>query len=133
MKKQKYFTEKEALEFIENTLENYVIDYIDDIHQTTFNEDYYLYQTGEAIEALDQYGTYDAIGEIVEYEQDNFGELHTDISDPVKVANMLWYIVGYEVLHDTIELYEYDTGDIDNDLKNIIIKVKHLLNERNDQ
>ena len=35
---------------------------------------------------------------IKSYEQDNFGQVHTDISDPCKVANMLNYILGEEIL-----------------------------------
>ena len=133
IKKQTYFTELEALEWIENTLENYVIDYIDDVHFNAFNDGYYISYTNEAISALEAYGTFKAIGKIVEYEQDNFGNLHTDISDPVKVANMLWYIIGELVLYETIDLYQYDTGDIESDMERMLKKVKHLLNERNDQ
>lgn len=41
-----------------------------------------------------------AIEKIKVYEQDNFGECNTDLSDPEKVANMLAYVIGEEVLGD---------------------------------
>lgn len=100
---KKYFTKKEALEDIENTLE-YYNGYYSDLHNEVFNTDYYIIGTYEAEKALDQYGTFEAIRKIQEYEKDNFGEVFTDLSDPEKVANVLYYIIGDEA---TQELYEY--------------------------
>jgi len=37
---------------------------------------------------------------IKEYEQDNFGEVYTDLSDPCKVVNMYVYIIGEEITYD---------------------------------
>ena len=37
-----------------------------------------------------------------DYEEFNFGELTTDISDPEKVVNMYVYIVGEAILQDVI-------------------------------
>ena len=100
---KKYFTKKEALEDIKNTLESYNGCYYD-LHDEVFNTDYYIIGTYEAEQALDQYGTFEAIRKIQEYENDNFGEVLTDLSDPEKIANMLYYIVGNEAIQ---ELYEY--------------------------
>ena len=100
---KKYFTKKEALEDIENTLESYS-GYYSDLHNETFNTDYYIIGTYEAKKALEQYGTFEAIRKIQEYENDNFGEVLTDLSDPEKIANMLYYIIGNEAIND---LYEY--------------------------
>ena len=100
---QTYFTKKEALEDIKETLESYN-GYYCDLHNEVFNTDYYIIGTYEAEKALEQYGTFEAIRKIQEYENDNFGEVLTDLSDPEKISNMLYYIVGNEAIQD---LYEY--------------------------
>ena len=78
-------------------------DYYCDLHNHLFNEEYYYYYTSEAEKALDVIGVFDAIGVIVEYEKDNFGEVDTDFTSPCTVANMLYYIVGEEVLCDLFD------------------------------
>ena len=44
---------------------------------------------------------------IKEYEQNNFGEVSTDFSDPEKVANMFAYIVGEEILFESEHLRKF--------------------------
>ena len=100
---QTYFSKKEALEDIKETLEFYNSCY-SDLHNEVFNTNYYIIGTYEAEQALEQYGTFEAIRKIQEYENDNFGEVLTDLSDPEKIANMLYYIIGNEAIND---LYEY--------------------------
>ena len=100
---KKYFTKNESLEDIKETLESYNGCYYD-LHNEVFNTDYYIIGTYEAEQALEQYGTFEAIRKIQEYEQDNYGEIYTDLSDPEKIANMLYYIIGNEAIND---LYEY--------------------------
>lgn len=92
-----FFTLTEAIEAIIETIENGV-DYMEDLHHYSFNEDYYIIGTHEAKKALNEYDVFEAFEIIKEYEQDNFGEIATDFSSPEKVANMLWYIVGEEVI-----------------------------------
>ena len=75
-------------------------DYYCDLHNHLFNEDYYYSCASEAEDDLNEIGVFDAIGVIVEYEKDNFGEVNTDFTSPCTVANMLYYIVGEEVLWD---------------------------------
>ena len=43
---------------------------------------------------------------------DNFGEVFTDLSDPEKVANVLYYIIGEEAIQ---ELYEYSEAFSENE------------------
>lgn len=45
--------------------------------------------------------TLEAMKKIKEYEEDNFGTLETDIFDELKVANMLCYILGEEILQES--------------------------------
>ena len=108
---KKYFTKNEALEDIENTLESYN-GYYCDLHNKVFNTDYYIIGTYEAEKALEQYGTFEAIRKIQEYENDNFGEVLTDLSDPEKISNMLYYIIGEEAIQ---ELYEYSEAFSENE------------------
>ena len=108
---QTYFTKNEALEDIKEVLKFYS-GYYSDLHNETFNTDYYIIGTYEAEKALEQYGVFEAIRKIQEYENDNFGEVLTDLSDPEKVANMLYYIIGEEAIQ---ELYEYSEAFSENE------------------
>lgn len=102
---------EEAKADIIEALEDGYDSYLCDLHNEVFNTNYYIVGRQEAIDALDEYGCFTAIREVQEYEQDNFGEVNTDLSDPEKVVNMLYYIVGEEVLD---ELMEADRETCDN-------------------
>jgi hypothetical protein len=52
---------------------------------------------------LEEYDVFEAIERVQTYEKENFGELYTDLSDPEKVINMLFYIIGEEVLWEMLE------------------------------
>ena len=108
---QTYFTKKEALEDIKEVLESYN-GYYSELHNETFNTNYYIVGTYEAEKALEQYGVFEAIRKIQEYENDNFGEVLTDLSDPEKISNMLYYIIGNEAIQ---ELYEYSETFLENE------------------
>ena len=73
--------------------------YLCDLHDEVFNMDMYTNDGDKAREILDSLGTYSVIGEIVKYEQDNFGQTSADKYDnPCWVLSMFWYIVGEEAL-----------------------------------
>ena len=108
---QTYFTKKEALEDIKEALESYN-GYYCDLHNDVFNTNYYIFGTYKAEKALEQYGVFNAIRKIQEYENDNFGEVFTDLSDPKKIANMLYYIIGEEAIQD---LYLYSETFLENE------------------
>ena len=95
-----YFTEVEALESVKEMLESGYNGYTCDLHHEVFNTDYYIIGTYEAKKALEQYGVFEAIETIQEYEKNNFGEIHTSLGNPEEIANMLWYIIGEKALHD---------------------------------
>ena len=70
-----------------------------DLHNSLFNEDYYIIGYHEAEKWLETNGgPWNAIREIQQYENDNFGKVHTDLSDSEKVVNMYVYIKGEEIL-----------------------------------
>ena len=75
-----------------------------DLHNEIFNMDYYIIGYYQAAQWL---GTdaFEAIGMIQDYEKFHFGEVHTDLSCSEKVANMLAYILGEEVIQEVVEEY----------------------------
>ena len=77
--------------------------YYCDLHDHLFNEDYHYCYTSEAEDDLNAIGVFDAIGVIVKYETEEFGVVNTDFTSPCNVANMLYYIVGEEVLYDLFD------------------------------
>lgn len=116
----KQFTKLEALEDILETLKGYN-GYIEDLHSDVFNTDYYIIGTYKAEEALKNYGVFEAIEKIQDYETTNFGEVITDLSNPEAVANMLYYIVGEETLSELPSFYSY-SGCLDEEEKEELIK-----------
>ena len=105
---------EEARAAIIEALKNDYIGYYADLHDHVFNSDYYIIWTNEAKEALEKYGVWEAIEKVKTYEEDNFGEIYTDLSDPVKVINMLYYIIGEEVLWEMLEHSETLSENWDN-------------------
>ena len=71
----------------------------DELHNEIFNTDYYIIGTYKAKKWLGDMA-FDIIGFIKEYEEDNFGEVFTDLSDPEKVVNMYVYIIGEEIINN---------------------------------
>ncbi len=46
------------------------------------------------------------IGFIKDYEQDHFGEVSTDFTQPEKVVNMYVYIIGQELVNEYLDQVE---------------------------
>ena len=91
---------EEAREAIIETLKDGYDGYYCDLHHEVFNTDYYIIGSYEAKEALKEYDVWEAIEKVQTYEEENFGEVYTDLSDPEKLINMLYYIIGEEVLYE---------------------------------
>jgi len=85
------------------TLKDGYSGYYCDLHHEVFNTDYYIIGTHEAKEALKEYDVWEAIEKVQTYEKDNFGEVYTDMSNPEKLINILYYIIGEEVLYEMME------------------------------
>lgn len=98
----------EAIADIIETLENGYTDYYCDLHNEVFNTDYYIIGTFKAEKALEEYGVFNAIRKVKDYEMFNFGEIYTDVSDPEKLVNMLYYIVGDEVIGEMYDIPEFN-------------------------
>ena len=84
--------------------------YLCDLHDEVFNIEMYTNDEDKAREILDSLDSYSVIGEIVKYEQDNFGQLSANKYDnPCWVLSMFWYIVGEEALAELGEdVLEFD-------------------------
>jgi len=99
-----------------------------DLHNEIYNSDYFIIGRFEAKEYLEaNYGVFEAIEKIREYEMDNFGEVNTDLSEPEKVLNMLVYILGEEVLAESETLKEkWNEQLTEEDCKAIISELKEV-------
>jgi len=91
---------------------------INDLHHYLLNQDYFIIGYWKAEQWLKKDSIFNAIEKIKDYEQSNFGEVSTDLSNSENVANMLAYILGEEILfnNDTYNLFtrfhnEYLTED----------------------
>ena len=76
-----------------------------DLHNELCNTDYFIIGRYQAKQFLGD-NVFDAIEMIKDYEQSNFGEVTTDLSEPEQVANMLVYIIGEFVLSESDHLKE---------------------------
>ena len=122
----KTFSRKEIIEDILEYLENTDGFYGCTLHSEVFNTDYYIIGTTKAKEALKRYGVFDALNKIQMYEIYEFGEVTIDLSDPEKLANMLYYIESEEYLyslegeiHDILDEYWGDELP-ENEVKKLI-------------
>ena len=91
--------EQDALNDIINTLQDGYTGWYTDLHHEVFNTDFYMADNETAQEILGD-NVYNAIGRIYEYEKDNFGEIYTDLSSPMQICNMLYYIIGEEAMYE---------------------------------
>lgn len=97
-----------------------------DLHFQFFNEDYYIIGTYNAKQWLVE-NVFEVIETIKEYENDNFGEVLTDFSNPEKVVNMYVYIVGEEILAESETLRnKWNETLADKDIDNIISELETL-------
>lgn len=103
------YKKEEIKEYFDDFINDQDSDWIeenkDDIHYHAFNTDYYIIGTYQAKEWLGNMA-FDVINFIKDYEQDNFGEVYTDLSDPEKVVNMYAYIIGEEIVADYLQELE---------------------------
>tara|TARA_R110002096_G_scaffold49186_1_gene130261 strand:+ start:110 stop:478 length:369 start_codon:yes stop_codon:yes gene_type:complete len=74
----------------------------DELHCEVFNSQDFISDRNEAIEFLGN-KTFDILDFVRTYEIDNFGELNTDISNPIRLLNMYAYIIGKEIVEDYFE------------------------------
>ena len=115
---------EQAREEIIEALQDGYSGYYSELHNEVFNTDYYIIGTYQAEEALKEYDVFEAIEKVQTYEKDNFGEVYTDLSNPEKLINMLYYIIGEEVLYemmDGIEAWDENWNNLADDETNAAI------------
>jgi hypothetical protein len=121
MNKKELKIREEAREAIIEALKDGYSGYYCDLHNEIFNTGYYIIGTYEAKKALEEYGVFDAIEKVQTYEQENFSEVYTDLSNPEKLVNMLYYIIGEEVLFfmmDGVKAWEDNRDNLATDETN---------------
>lgn len=112
---------EQAKEEIIEALKDGYSGYYCDLHNEVFNTDYYIIGTHRAKEALKEYDVFEAIEKVQTYEKNTFGEVFTELSDPEKLINMLYYIIGEEVLFemmDGVEAWEENWNNLATDETN---------------
>ena len=114
MNKKEREIRKEAKEAIIEALRNGYTGYYCDLHDHVFNTDFYVVGVYEAKKILEEFGIFEAIGRVQTYEKNNFRETYTDLSDPEQLINMLWYIIGEEVLFEIMHDIEQLNNNWDN-------------------
>ncbi len=113
----------EAIESIIEALEDGYTGYYCDLHNEVFNMDWYIIGTEEAKDALREYDVFDAIELVQNYEKETFGEVYTDLSNPEKLINMVWYIIGDEVIGEMnyIDAFDANWNELSDEETNAII------------
>ena len=102
------YKEQEIKEYAQEQIKEslkYNNDYLDndlyDIHHDLFNTDYYIIGRYQAERWMEN-RVFEIIDVVKEYEEMNFGELTTDITEQEHLLNMYVYIVGEHILQDVI-------------------------------
>lgn len=115
----------EVLDVIIDNIEDYIGSDFETYEDETFNQASNIY-TREAALDLDKFvkddatdyedttldsGAFAAIQLVQAYEQDNFGEINTDLTDPCKVADMIDYIRGTRVFEELLSEADFELDD----------------------
>lgn len=113
---------------------NALIDYLEDgyegdydeLHDEVFNSDHYVLLDENAKMILGD-EVFDAIGKVQNYEMDVFGKVGTDLSCPSDVVNMLYYIIGEEIMTD---IYDYYYGHVDEEMRTEMLETLKKMQTR---
>jgi len=74
------------------------------LHHEIWNTDYYVIGRHKAQKWLGE-DTFTVIDIVKQYEEDMFGLVTTDLSEPEHIVNMYAYIVGEEILPELVDKY----------------------------
>lgn len=97
-----------------------------DLHNEIFNTDYYIVGYWAAEQFLVRCGgVFPCIALVKYYEINEFGAVHTDLSNSEHVCNMIAYIEGREVLNQSRSFLQYHDEELTPELaKQIIYELK---------
>lgn len=92
--------EQDIKQHVIDNISNYIGIRISDLHHELFNTDYWVVGYYNAEQEILKHGNvFKAIDIVKEYEEFNFGECTTDLSNSERVCNMLTYILGEQCLN----------------------------------
>lgn len=97
-------TVKSALVDVLTTLDR---PYAGNLNTHLYSEPQHYIYYAHAKDATAQLDVWECIGVVQKYEQDQFGEVYTPLSDACRVANMVVYIMGCELLQSIYGDTEY--------------------------
>lgn len=115
----------EVLDVIIDNLTDYIGSDFETYEDETFNQESNIY-TREAALDLDKFvkddatdyeettldnGAFAAIQLVKAYEQDELGEVNTDLTDPCKVADMVDYIRGTRIFEELLDEADLELDD----------------------
>ena len=117
---------QEAFEEIIEALEDGYSGYYADLHNEVFNSDYYIIGRENAKDALREYDVFEAIELVQTYETEHFGTIYTELSNPERLINMVYYIIGDEIIVDMYQIEEFEDNwnNLADDETNAIIVAK---------
>ena len=69
-----------------------------DLHTYLYSESQHYIYYASAKEATAELDVWECIGAVQKYEQTQFGEVYTPLADACRVADMVVYIMGYELM-----------------------------------
>lgn len=98
------------------------VDIYDRIFQYGFNTDYEYCYYNEAKDICNQLDTWNCISLVRNYEKYELDEPYTDVTDPCKVANMIWYVVGYCTYNELINKDEFTYNELKDAIKAIDVE-----------
>lgn len=121
-----------------NDIKEYILDQLEDnigldefgsdLHHELLNTQLYIEGSQESKKWLGG-DSWEASEKVREYEEFNFGEVTTNTSNPEKVANMLAYIIGGEILYSCKAVYlNTDRRMNENTLEIIKLEVRNYGN-----
>ena len=102
----------ELQQHVQDLIENGTLtpENVDEWHHIAFNKDYYIIGYYNAEQWLKEHdvSAFEAMSDIIDYEEDNFGGVTTKLHNAERVVNMYTYILGEEIISEAIEaLGEY--------------------------
>lgn len=115
----------EVLDVIIDNLEDYIGSAFETYEDETFNQESNIYTRKAALD-LDKFvkddatdyedtvvdsGAFGAIQLVQAFEENELGEVNTDLSDPCKVADMVDFIRGTRVFEELLNEADFDLDD----------------------
>lgn len=101
-----FFTEEEVLASVVDILNDGFRGSVFKLTESEIAPSTYLSNPELAENALKEYGIFKALKQVKEYEEEFLGSVETDLTNPEKVANMLYFSIAqpliYSVVNDAI-------------------------------